>query len=101
MSKESLGQAEVIRKLAENLSKSKKVTSDDNGTEQEAWTLAHGFSDLEDSFRTFSGELLPKLLNENLSEEEIDEVLWEIGEEFRHILYHIHDNQYFSYCRES
>ena len=91
--------AESIKSLAKKLSKSKKVNRYNHG-EEEASTLSHGFSDLEKSFKIFIEELLPKLLKEDISEEEIDEILWDIGDEFRHILYHIKDSKYFGYLDE-
>jgi len=46
------------------------------------------------------GLLLPKLLNEDLSPEELNEVLLDIGEELRHILYHIKDPRFFGYLTD-
>ena len=83
--------------LANVLSKCKKVTRYDSEEEKEAWTLAHAFLDLDGSFKKFSNDLLPKLFNENLSEEEIFDLLLDIGEEFRHILYHIQDSKFYDH----
>ena len=95
-----LNSADAIKSLAEKLSKSEKVNRYNHGKEKEAWTLSNGFSDLEKSFKVFIEELLPQLLREDISEEEIDEALWDIGDEFRHILYHIKDSKYFGYLEE-
>ena len=61
------------------------------------WDLAHALLDLEQSFMRFTEELLPKLEKTNLSSDEICDVLHTIGEEFRHVLYHIGDSTYFGY----
>ncbi len=64
-------------------------------------TIAHALSDLEDSFCVVVKELLPKLLDETKSAEELDELLLDVGEELRHILYHIKDTRYFGYLSEN
>lgn len=43
---------------------------------------------------------LPKLFSERLNEEQIDDLLHKIGEEIRHILYHIKDPKFYEYLRE-
>ncbi len=83
-------------RLAERLSKCAEVTRFD-GQEKEAWTLAHAFADLEESFRVFLDDQLPKLAQENLEPEEMHDLLLDIGEEFRHILYHIQDPKFYRY----
>ena len=91
--------ASNYKRLANILSKYEKITRYDQGDEKEAWTLSHAFLDLNESFKKFSCELLPKLFNENLSEEEIVDILHTIGEEFRHILYHIKENKYYDHLK--
>ena len=63
--------------------------------------MAHDFLDLEDSFRTFVQEQLPKLRGGNLGPGEVSDLLEEIGEEFRHIVYHIQNSRYYRYLRET
>lgn len=89
-----------INELARTLASYKCVSRYDHGDEVEGGTLANGFSDLEKSFRKFLLELLPKLTEGNLSEREARDVLLSIGEEFRHIHYHLHDNKFYSYLWE-
>ncbi len=62
---------------------------------EEAGTLVHAFTDLEESMRTFLSEQLPKLIDPTLKGEALEDVLMDVREEFRHILYHIHDPQFF------
>ncbi len=84
--------------IISNLEKSKTVTS---LSKIEASALAHSFLDIEESCNVFIKELLPKLRLPNISEEEVDQILFSIGEEFRHILYHINDPNFYEYLKES
>lgn len=87
----------AVKRLVERLSQCPEVSRYDRGNEKEAGVLAHSFGDLEESFRTFLNEQLPKLMDEQASAAELCDVLLEIGEEFRHILYHIHDPKFYQY----
>ncbi|MDQ1639479.1 MAG: hypothetical protein QOF62_2818 [Pyrinomonadaceae bacterium] len=89
----------VIKRLADRLSKCREVTKYDHGDEKEAGVLAHSFADLEESFKTFLNEQLPRLLDDQATPSEMCDVLLEIGEEFRHILYHIHDPRFYEYLQ--
>jgi hypothetical protein len=62
---------------------------------EEAGTLVHALSDLEESFRKFLDEQLPKLVDPSVQGEQLEELLTDISGEFRHILYHLHDPQSF------
>jgi len=102
MNKElKLKDAEAIKSLASKLSKCKHVTRFDTREELEAWTLSHAFSDLEESFHRFLYELLPRLIDSALDENAINDVLLDIGEEFRHILYHIKDPKFYEYLQDN
>src|SRR5262245_32261962 len=83
--------------MIEIISRCSKVRELDRPEEREASTLAHAFLDLEESFRRFIDEHLPQLTRSDLSEQEICDTLHDIGEEFRHILYHIRDPRYYEY----
>jgi hypothetical protein len=62
---------------------------------EEAGTLVHAFTDLEESMRTFLSDQLPRLIDPTLKSEALEDVLMDVREEFRHILYHLHDPQFF------
>jgi hypothetical protein len=62
---------------------------------EEASTLAHAFLDLEESLRLFLDEQLPKLSDPSVQGEQLEDLLLEIREEFRHVLYHLHDPVFF------
>ena len=89
---------ETIAKLAEILSSCSQVNKYDNDN-QEAWSLSHAFSDLEESFKGFV-EILSVLVNNQLNEDEIYNYLLDIGEEFRHIIYHINDLKFYQYIQK-
>lgn len=80
-------------RLAERLAKCPEVTQFDDGNHKEAQFLADSFGDLESSFREFLDEKLPKLVSSE--GEELSGQLFEIGEDLRHILYHILEHQKF------
>src|SRR5258707_13118569 len=61
----------------------------------ESGTLVHAFSDLEGSFRKFFDEQLPKLADPSVQGGQLEELLLDIQQEFHHILYHLHDPQFF------
>lgn len=92
-----LENVEDINNLAQILSRSPKVNACDDTENKECWTMAHSFGDLEQSFLTFLNVHLPKLMNDNLKSKEIENVLFDIGQEFCHILYHIYDPKYFEH----
>jgi|TARA_B110000908_G_scaffold126595_1_gene148536 hypothetical protein len=92
---------EKLNKLSKNLSKSEKVNSLDGKKNIESSTLAHAFLDITESTSLITKELIIKLMSDKISENEVDDILLDIGEELRHILYHIKDSKYYSYLFES
>jgi hypothetical protein len=89
-----------LKVLAECLNRCEQVTRYDTTGENQAWVLAHSFLDLAGSFETFLGDQLPRLRDTGLSCEQLHDVLIEIGEEFRHILYHLREPAFFAYLRD-
>lgn len=87
----------TIEKLAERLLQCEGIKKFDKHNESAAWVIAHAFKDIEESAYKFSNHLLPQLLNSNTNINDIYELLLEIGEEFRHILYHINDMDFYHY----
>ncbi len=92
--------SERLKILTQNLRKSEKINSFDSAEERESDTLAHSILDIEESCRTLLNHLFPKLESTSLSEEEINNLLLDIGEELRHISYHIKDPKFYEYLRE-
>lgn len=88
------------QRLAAVITECAEVRRYDTHEEREAWTLAHAFLDLEESFDRFNRELLPALERGGLTSEGVFDALHSIGEEFRHILYHLGDPQFFRYLQD-
>lgn len=91
----------VARRLTERLASLKSVSQFDRPREPQAATLTHSLTDLEKSFREVLDTLLPKLLDESLASDQLNDVLLDIGEELRHILYHIRDPRFFDYLGDT
>ena len=91
---------EKVKQLADQLGECPEVQALDEGEEKEAWTLAHSFSDIEESCLAFLEGQLPRLLEGKLEASEVYDLLLDIGEEFRHILYHIHDPKFYRYLQK-
>ena len=96
-SQQKLMTAGSAKDLADRLAKVPSVSQFDLAGEPQGSTIAHALSDLEDSFSLVLSDLLPKLLDQTKSADELDDLLLDVGEELRHILYHIKDTRYFGY----
>ncbi len=83
--------------LANRLARLATVTQFDRRDEPQGWTLAWTFSELEGSSAAFLDDHIPRLVRNDLTDDEIIDVLHAIGEEFRHILYHLRDPAYYGY----
>ena len=55
--------------------------------------LVYGLEEIKNSIDIIYDKIIPELINENLSKDQILNLLWEIREEFRHIDYHIKDSE--------
>jgi hypothetical protein len=95
-----LSDSEQIKALAERLMTCEQVVRYDTDEEKEAWTLTHTFSDLEKSFHTYLTDLLPRLCRGELSAADVCDTLLDIGEELRHILYHLEDTKFYAYIAD-
>ena len=63
------------------------------GDKEKVWAMVHDLSDIHSSTISLGDEHHPKLLNQGLSGLELDDLVWDIGEDLRHILYHIATNE--------
>lgn len=91
---------EAVVELAERLAKLPSVNRYDHSSERQGDTIAHAASDIERSCRELIEVIFPKLLDQALDQRAIEELLFDIGEELRHIIYHARDVRYFSYLFE-
>jgi len=69
----------------------------ERGNEEEPWTLAGDLVDVEKSLLVLSNDLFPKLLESSTKPQDVKEILLDIGEEFRHIAYHIGNSEFYKY----
>jgi predicted short-subunit dehydrogenase-like oxidoreductase (DUF2520 family) len=92
---------EEINRLAEIIAHSNDLSKFDKENEPTAWNLAYTFSELEGTIRKILDQYLTKLNSDDLQPAEVYELLLEIGEEFRHILYHLRDAPFYSYIFDS
>ncbi len=102
---EEQARVDRIQAVANRLSAldSVKAEAGRNGVSplEEAWQIAIGLSDIEESVARVFGLLVPRLLDESCRDDQAEDALHDIGEEYRHILYHIRDTRYFSYVEEA
>jgi hypothetical protein len=83
---------EKWKPLIERLSRLSEISRRGGG---EAEALVHALSDLEGSYRAYLNEELPRLLQEDISDDGLLDALWEIGEGMRHIAYHFYEPEFF------
>lgn len=88
----------VMTGLVKKLASQKMLAQHDTREETEAERLAHALCDMKESFETYLNVLFPKLIN--ASDEEIADCLYEIGDEVRHIAYHLQDSKFLALYAE-
>jgi len=84
---------EVLDKLADKIKRCANLAQFDTSTHSEANSLSYAFWNLEESFRRFLDELLPKLVLNDLTDDEICKVLFQIQTEMEqvHLFFqHVH-----------
>jgi len=90
---------EKLRAIVHNLEKCHRVTQYSSVDENQANTLANSFIDIEEELRKIIDEQIPKLYSKNLTAEEVDDLILEIGEELRHLIYHVNDTKVYDYLK--
>ena len=83
-----------VETLTRQLEQLNDVAQFDEPEQPQAPLVAEGLVHISESASTFQG-LLEHLREPGLSEEEQLDILWDIGEELRHIDEHIHEMAYF------
>lgn len=89
---------EKLKALTSNLEKSERVTKHSTKEENQADTLANAFIDIEDALKKMN-EQIPRLYLKELTRDEVDDLIFDLGEELRHILYHINDTPVYDYLK--
>ena len=97
--KSLLGTPAAIAAAADILSRSAKVRSHDALDEPQGYALAYNFSEIEESCKKFVDVQLPELLAKSGDVSTMERRLIEIGEEFRHIIYHITAPSFYAYLK--
>lgn len=91
-----------LRDLVSRLRSSPKVMElgeplGPEGSEELATEIAAGLIDIRQSTDRIFGELLPRLEVLQPTEQDFADVLHAIGEEYRHIYYHLRNTRFFDY----
>ena len=92
----SLQDFEQVKALAEKLGNLAQVSQFNSADEPQSWTLAYALRDIEGSCLKLADVCIPRLLKCE-SEDELLATLHDIGEELKHVIYHVKDVRYYSY----
>jgi|SRR6266851_2284477 len=90
-----LAEQSTWKKLERRLADAPAVKKFSTAEWDEANTLVHSLADLEESFDKYVNELLPRLLAADVAGPALEEVLSDITEELRHVVYHLQDPKFF------
>lgn len=96
-----LAEQAAWRLLERRLSDSSAVKKFSTADWDEVTTLVHSLADLEESFDRYINDLLPRLFAQNADVSSMEDALFDITEELRHVLYHIQDPKFFRHLIES
>lgn len=83
-----------IEALTEQLDRLADVTQFDKGDQRQAPIVAEALSHISGSMTVFQG-LFDQLRAKGLTDDERLDLLWDLGEELRHIDEHVHEMAYF------
>ena len=91
--------ADLVRALAERLMQSSVVAqgtrrSGIDSVRDAAWEVATGLADIQEASARLA-DLIDRLLTADPPE--IEDLLHQVGEEYRHVLYHIMNTKFFNY----
>jgi hypothetical protein len=85
-----------LKEPAEKLSHLDFVSQYDDDENREAWTIAFALAEICESLTNINGQFLPRLIAVKEPEAH-KETLFDIGDELKHILYHIRDMRFYAY----
>lgn len=102
MSGYSQAELQLLTALADQLQQIPKVADaarqrGSTKVDEEAMQIATALLDIREASRHLFDELVPRLLEVAPESPAAEELLHSIGEEYRHILYHIMDTKMFGY----
>lgn len=85
--------------LAKALEVCGRVRRVDSPDEPGSWATAHGLLDIEEALAAFA-EKLKRLKSEVLDDQQVADVLLDIGEDLRHVMYHVDDMKFYQYLKK-
>lgn len=94
-----MDKAKKFIKLTSNIRLSAEVNRLSTSDYDSASSMAGGLLDIEQSFAVINQNLLSGLMEDNLSDIQVNDLLEKIGYELEHILYHINDMRYYDYLK--
>ena len=94
-----MGYIEKLNAIIKNLEKCQSGTKYSTVEENQADTLANSFLDIEEALNIIRDQI-PKFYLNHLDASEVDDLIFDVGEELRHILYHIYSTKVYDYLRE-
>jgi|GEM_PF-2441971 len=86
----------TLNELANTLSHSKRVSKFDSLSTKESEELAYTLLDIYESSKELV-KLIKRLKNTDIQEDLINDILNDVGDELRHLIYHINDSKFYSY----
>lgn len=86
---------EAITRLVETLKRCPAISRLSTDSKSEPEALAHAVADIGSTAEKMQTEIIPKLLS-SPGAPEVEDLLHQLREELRHVLYHIKDTEYFS-----
>jgi hypothetical protein len=89
-----------LAKLVETLARCPEVAQFDEGPDTAAASVAYCFDSLEGHFREFLDNQLPRLEAGKLSQQEVCDLLHEVGTTLGQILWHIRLPRFYRYLDE-
>jgi hypothetical protein len=97
MSKGVLGDARTVVELGRRLAGCSDVTRFNDGQREESEALAYALADIEEALRSILEKHLPKLVDPEADCSILNASLLDIGEDLRHVLYHVKDSKFYGY----
>lgn len=85
-----------IKQLSEKLSQVPNVCRFDSEEEPQCWALAHVLTEFKQCSEKINKDFVPKILEET-DNDKIEDLLHDIGEEFRFIVYLIQNSKYYDH----
>ena len=84
-------------RLAERLSRLRQVVRFNRADEREEWNITNSLDHIEESVQEFNKHLGMLANQQEITDQEMESLLFEIGEDFRSIVYYIQSMAYYDY----